>query len=193
MVSNPFNSVRNVAPQPLTSFLAVPRTEENSQNSLFPLKATGPIIINVPNQGPSIDTEFGNDFNSNQLFPKIYFCKKNSIIGTFPLGTEHFMTREQRNQYLPVMRALLSVMETSNPSVNDINNLLVLTRDLVAQIPQDGSQISSLGFGGANFGGFNLDAINGIGLLETGNVIAIVNNVPHIMTQFGMSNFNLFN
>ena len=81
-------------------------------------------------------------------------------------------------------------MESSNPSPNDINALLVLTRDLAAQIPE-GGDISSLGFGadlGAALGGLDLNAINNIGLVETGDVIAIVNNVPHIMTQFGMSN-----
>ena len=48
------------------------------------------------------------------------------------------MTPQQRAQYLPVMKALLKVMETKYPAAQDINTLMVLTRDLSAQVPKVG-------------------------------------------------------
>ena len=95
------------------------------------------------------------------------------------------MTREERNTYLPVMKALEKVMATSNPSPNDINTLLVLTRDLSAQIPDgEDSLFGAVGSGGF-FGGFGLDGIKNMGLIETGDPIVISDNVPYIVTQFG--------
>ena len=92
------------------------------------------------------------------------------------------MTPEERNRFLPVMRALLKVMETSTPAPEDINTLLVLSRDLTKYIP-DGS---------AQFGAFaNLDGIESMGLPETGDVIKYVNGEPHIETQFGELKFFL--
>merc|ERR1712241_819813 len=150
-------NIQNVPAQPLT---ALKTSTAGSQNGLFPLPSSGPIVTNVPNQGPSIDTAFG----------------------AFPLGTEHFMTREERNTYLPVMKALEKVMATSNPSPRDLNTLLVLTRDLAAQIPQGESLPSFLG---AGFGGFGLNGLESMGLAKTGDVIVQVDNVPYIVTQFG--------
>merc|ERR1712241_1317861 len=150
-------NIQNVPAQPLTAFKT---STAGSQNGLFPLPSSGPIVTNVPNQGPSIDTAFG----------------------AFPLGTEHFMTREERNTYLPVMKALERVMATSNPSPSDINTLLVLTRDLAAQIPEGESLPSFLG---AGFGGFGLNGLESMGLAKTGDVIVQVDNVPYIVTQFG--------
>ena len=67
------------------------------------------------------------------------------------------MTLEQRDQYLPVMKALLNVMEQKKPAPEDINTLLMLTRDLLKKIPE-GQSLPSLGFG-AGFGGFGLEGI----------------------------------
>merc|ERR1712241_1213621 len=150
-------NIQNVPAQPLTAFKT---STAGSQNGLFPLPSSGPIVTNVPNQGPSIDTAFG----------------------AFPLGTEHFMTREERNTYLPVMKALEKVMATSNPSPRDLNTLLVLTRDIAAQIPEGESLPSFLG---AGFGGFGLNGLESMGLAKTGDVIVQVDNVPYIVTQFG--------
>ena len=95
------------------------------------------------------------------------------------------MTLEERNQYIPVLMALERVMRTSNPSPNDINTLLVLTRDLSAQIPDgEDSLFGAVGSGGF-FGGFGLDGIKNMGLIETGDPIVISDNVPYIVTQFG--------
>ena len=94
------------------------------------------------------------------------------------------MTSDEKARYLPVMKALLKVMETSTPAPEDVNTLLVLTRDLLKQIPDGQTLIPSLGFGSA-FGAFGLDGIENMGLPETGDIIVKVNNIPHIVTQFG--------
>ena len=83
------------------------------------------------------------------------------------------MTPEQRQQWLPVMEVLVKVMETSNPRPEDINTLLVLSRDL--------SQYAPEGFNA--FAGF--EGIKEMGLPESGDVIRNVQGTPHIMTSFG--------
>merc|ERR1712109_298857 len=89
--------------------------------------------------------------------------------GVFKLAARNSMTRQSRNQYLPVMRALLKVMETSTPAPEDVNTLLVLTRELTNSIP--------------SFNGFDIE---GLGLLaEDGDVIVQHNDIPHIVTEFG--------
>jgi hypothetical protein len=118
-------------------------------------------LAKVTNQGASIDTAFG----------------------TFPLSSPNGMTLEQRDQYLPVMKALLNVMEQKKPAPEDINTLLMLTRDLLKKIPE-GQSLPSLGFG-AGFGGFGLEGVKDMGLPETGDVIIDINNQPHIITRWG--------
>ena len=86
----------------------------------------------------------------------VKFC----FLGTFPLSSPNGMTLEQRDQYLPVMKALLNVMEQKKPAPEDINTLLMLTRDLLKKIPE-GQSLPSLGFGAA-FGGFGLEGIKDI-------------------------------
>ena len=81
------------------------------------------------------------------------------------------------------MKALLKVMETNRPAAEDINDLLILTRDLIRQVP-DGQSLPSIGFG-AGFGGFGLEGVKDMGLPETGDVIININNQPHIITRFG--------
>lgn len=83
------------------------------------------------------------------------------------------MTPEQRQQWLPVMEVLVKVMETSNPRPEDINTLLVLSRDLSKYAPE--------GFNA--FAGF--EGIKEMGLPESGDVIQNVQGTPHIMTSFG--------
>ena len=94
------------------------------------------------------------------------------------------MTREERNQYLPVLLALEKAMATSNPSPNDINTLLVLARDLSAQTKDE----SIPSFLSAGFGGFAV-GLGGIfenmGLVETGDPIVMSDNVPYVVTTFG--------
>ena len=73
------------------------------------------------------------------------------------------------------MRALLKVMETSTPAPEDVNTLLVLTRDLTKQIPEDSLILPT-------FNGFN---VADMGLPKDGEVIVDYEGVPHIVTQFG--------
>merc|ERR1712241_1165054 len=108
-------------------------------------------------QGPQIDTDFG----------------------VFPLDSQNAMSRQERAQYLPVMQALLNVMETNRPSPQDINTLMVLTRDLARQSNGASSDL----FG--QFGGFGLDGLESMGLPESGDIIVPVNGIPHIKTQWG--------
>ena len=53
--STTFNSGRRTAPTPFNS------GRQTASTSLFPLPASGPLIENVPNQGPSFNTEFGKN------------------------------------------------------------------------------------------------------------------------------------
>jgi len=80
--------------------------------------------------------------------------------------------------YLPVMRALLRVMQTDRPSPADVNTLLVETRELNKRVPK-GQNIMG------NFGNFGIDGLESMGLPESGNIIENVEGVPHIKTTFG--------
>ena len=74
------------------------------------------------------------------------------------------------------MKALLNVMESSNPSPNDINILMVLTRDLIKQIPEGSIKLPF------NFGS---NDVGTMGLPETGDIIVNIRGVPHILTIMG--------
>ena len=91
------------------------------------------------------------------------------------------MTLDQRNMFLPVLRALIRVMETPVPTPEDVNSLLVLTRDITRNIPQGSGLIPS-------FNGFN---VGEMGLPEVGDVIINIDGIPHIVTQFGKISFLL--
>merc|ERR1712241_428912 len=64
----------------------------------FLLPESGDHIINVPGQGPSFNTK----------------------IGKFPIG-KNIMSAQERQRFLPVMKALLKVMETNKPAPADVN------------------------------------------------------------------------
>merc|ERR1712149_45269 len=96
--------------------------------------------------------------------------------GVFELAARNSLTRQSRNLYLPVMRALLKVMETSTPAPEDVNTLLVLTRELTKNIPEGTNNLIP------SFNGFNVE---GMGLPEEGDVIVQYKGIPHIVTQFG--------
>ena len=86
------------------------------------------------------------------------------------------MSSQERARFLPVMKALLKVMETKNAAPSDVNNLLILTRDLQKYAPADS----------ANFGGFaNFEGIEGMGIPQEGDVIQDIGGQPHIITNFG--------
>lgn len=102
----------------------------------------------------------------------------NTVFGSFPLSSNP-LTPELRSTLLPVMKALLKVMETDRPTPEDINSLLLLTRDLTKNIPD--RAIPSFGVG-SSFGG--LDSLDQI-LPETGDVVEYIDNKPFIITQWG--------
>ena len=78
------------------------------------------------------------------------------------------------------MKAVVKVMETSNPDPRDVNSLLVMSRDLMKDQPQSAKLFSSFG------GGFAaLEGIEGMGLPKDGDVIETIEGVPHIVTEFG--------
>ena len=56
-----------------------------------------------------------------------------ALIGVFPWAARNAMTYEERNTYLPVMKSLVKVMESRYPAPEDVNTLLVLSRDLGAK------------------------------------------------------------
>ena len=91
------------------------------------------------------------------------------------MDSKNKLNEEQRNQFLPVMKALYKVMETSRPAPEDVNTLLVLTRDLTKDLPGGGSGLPVIA-------GFNID---NMGLLPEGDVIVDIEGVPYINTQFG--------
>ena len=122
------------------------------------------------------------------------------ILGAF--GGQNAMTPQQRAQYLPVMQALLRVMETKYPSAQDINTLMVLTRDLSNQVPKGQNLLGS--FGGFGLEGiffllilffliykisfyyyFSFEGMESMGLPESGDIIVNVDGTPHIRTQWG--------
>ena len=63
-------------------------------------------------------------------------CIKNlSISGAFPINGENFMTPEQKAQFLPSVKSLISVLEKDNIDPQELNNLLELSRDLNELMP----------------------------------------------------------
>ena len=91
------------------------------------------------------------------------------------MDSKNKLNEEQRNQFLPIMKALYKVMETSTPAPGDVNTLLVLTRDLTKDLPGGGSGLPVIAR-------FNID---NMGLLPEGDVIVDIEGVPYINTQFG--------
>ena len=91
------------------------------------------------------------------------------------MGSSNGIPSDLKATLLPVMKALLKVMETNRPAPKDINNLLILTRELT----KDGN----VGFG-SGFG--SLDGIQEV-LPPTGDIIVSLNGIPHIKTQWGKS------
>ena len=89
-------------------------------------------------------------------------------------GSKVTLPYEPKEQYLTIMKALLKVLESSNPSPNDINTLMVFTRELMKRIP-DGSVIP-FGFG---------SELSSLGLKETGDIIVYSRGIPHIITKMG--------
>ena len=107
--------------------------------------------------------------------------------GSFPLGSQNELTRAQRAILLPVMESLLRVMETSKPSVRDVNTLMIQVRDLLKQVPegempnlrQYGFDVDSIPFG------MDLETLKNVALPETGDIAVTENGQDKIVTGFG--------
>ena len=104
-------------------------------------------------------------------------------------GINQGITSEQRATYLPVMKALLKVMSTKRPAAQDINNLLIVTRELNKKVPKGQNLLGNFGSGDLNFG---VDDLESMGLPETGDLIITVKGTPHIKTTFGEYNHFFF-
>ena len=104
----------------------------------------------------------------------------------FPNVGSQGISSDQRATYLPVMRALLNVMEAGDrPSAQLINTLLLATRELNKKVPQDTNLLGGFGSNGA-FGGFDISGLKNMGLPSTGDIVINVDGVPHVKTTFGM-------
>jgi len=135
----------------------------------------------------------GNSFGSRFSAPQSVFqsnsFQRQSSFGNTQIGSTQGITADQRAIYLPVMRALLKVMEAGDrPAAQDINTLLVATRELNKKIPKGGNALGGLGnFGGLEgLGGFGIDDLESMGLPATGDMIVSVDGIPHIRTTFGV-------
>ena len=84
-------------------------------------------IGNVATQEPS-STFSGVQNVRNQGSEPQVVDSVNTIFGSIPLKSSNPLTPELRSTLLPVMKALLKVMETDRPAPEDINSLLLLTR-----------------------------------------------------------------
>merc|ERR1712241_534825 len=105
-------------------------------------------------------------------------------LATLTIGAPQFFNRqleneiitpEARKNILPVMMALLTLMGSGRPTAEDLNSLMVATRDLKKYLPE-GSDISDF---------IGIEGFEDMALPETGDVIQYVNREPVLMTNFG--------
>ena len=75
------------------------------------------------------------------------------------------------------MMALLTLMGSGRPTAEDLNSLMVATRDLKKHLPE-GSDISDF---------IGIEGFEDMALPEAGDVIQYVNGEPVLMTNFGES------
>jgi len=179
-----FGNNYNPQPQPLNNFRYGQNPLRNQVYNVQSNFGQNPLMNQAYTQQ---SRSFGQNSFRNQQFnqqsniPSIPTVRGTSVqtdFGNFDLPSQNLMTREQRAQYLPVMKALLKVMESRNPSARDVNTLMVLTRDLSKQVPKDQNILG-------RFGNFGLDGLESMGLPEYGDIITNVDGVPHIQTQWG--------
>jgi len=122
--------------------------------------------------------------------PRRTFTRVETAFGVLSLenGARNSIPQEEKDIYLPVMKALLKVMESNSTAPEDVNDLLVLTRDLTKDLPEGANDVISL-FNDLDFvedveGMFLPDIGDGV-LPEDGDVIVQFKESPYILTQFG--------
>jgi len=135
-------------------------------------------IRNQPFQQFQQQQQFQPGRVANQFQPGRVATPQNTVNTGFGAFTSQGITADQRATYLPVMKALLKVMNTNRPAPSDINTLMVLTRELNKKVPKGQNLLG-------NFGNFGFNNLESMGLPETGDVIIDVDGIPHIRTQWG--------
>ena len=70
------------------------------------------------------------------------------------------------------------------PTAQDINSLLVATRELNNKVPKGQNLLGGFGSLGG-FGGFDISGLENMGLPETGDIVTNVAGAPHVKTTFG--------
>ena len=89
------------------------------------------------------------------------------------------------------MKALLKVMQTNKPSSEDLNTLMVLTRELNKKVPKGQNLLGNFnGFNFGDFGGFG--DLESMGLPETGDIVMDIDGVAHVRTSFGKFFISVF-
>jgi len=152
---------------------------ENAQTFNNPSQAFQP--------GRAVGTPFQPTQNVQADEPLGITVDFDSSFGSFPLSVYNQLTRAQRNTLLPVMESLLRVLETSKPSVRDVNTLMIQVRDLLKTIPegevlnlrQFGFDTDSIPFG------LDLDMLKNVALPKTGDIAITENGQDKIVTAFG--------
>jgi len=91
-------------------------------------------------------------------------------------------------------------MESNRPTPSEVNTLMVLTRDLLSQVP-DGQALPNFKNFGLDFDissisglGLDLESLKDAGLPETGDIIVDIDGKNYIKTSFGsfpLSDLNL--
>merc|ERR1712079_30867 len=119
-----------------------------------------------------------------RLKMKLLYYATLSYLATLTIGApqlfkrkleNELLTPEARKNILPVMMALLVLMVSGRPTADDLNSLMVATRDLKKHLPK-GSDISDL---------VGIEGFEDLGLPETGDVIQYLNGDPFLITKFG--------
>jgi len=164
LVGNPYPGSYRTQAQPLRSFLPYSQNYQTA-GVISPQQQIIKQFYDQPSElGITVDTS----------------------MGSYPLTRANGLVKE-RAILLPVMKALLKVMETDKPAPEDINELMILTRKLIKKVPE-GEGLPSLkayGFDVDQIDGFGMDALKNIGLPETGDLVVKVGGQNYIRTEWG--------
>merc|ERR1711973_139773 len=105
-------------------------------------------------------------------------------LATFTIGAPQFFKGQLKNEILspesqkknlPIMMALLTLMGSGKPTADDLNSLMVATRDLKKHLPEGSDKFDLVG----------MEGFEDLALPEAGDVIQYVNGEPVLMTNFG--------
>jgi len=163
--------------------------------SAFGAPQYGYRLLNVPSR--PLNSYYRPYYNYRRPQPQTIV---DTQFGTFPLTSQNRLSPSQRAQYLPLMKALLTVMESNRPTPSEVNTLMVLTRDLLSQVPE-GQALPNFKNFGLDFDissltglGLDLGSLKDAGLPKTGDIIIDVDGQNYIKTDFGsfpLSDLNL--